>query len=198
MIGFGEIALLLNDKRTATVTAACPEGCDTWVLSVDVFKNIIASNTLRRRNINLQTLDQVSIFKTLDQYEKLKLIDGLKTETFSQNDFLFQEGDEGEGFYIIEEGEVECLKSLSDGQYSLVRTLGQGDHFGEIALIQDVKRTLSIRAKSAQTKLFVLSREAFKRIVGTIRVNLNEDYKKEEVSKSKSVGNETQDDDRQK
>jgi CRP-like cAMP-binding protein len=56
MIGFGEIALLLNDRRTATVSAASKEGCDTWVLSADVFKYIIASNTIRRRNINLNYL----------------------------------------------------------------------------------------------------------------------------------------------
>ncbi len=40
MIGFGEIALLLNDKRTATVVAM--GDCDCWVLSADVFKHIIA------------------------------------------------------------------------------------------------------------------------------------------------------------
>lgn len=42
MIGFGEIALLLNDKRTASVIAQGELGCDCWVLSADVFKHIIA------------------------------------------------------------------------------------------------------------------------------------------------------------
>ena len=102
MIGFGEIALLLNDKRTASVIAIGEEGCDTWVLSADVFKHIIASNTLRWRNINLNYLNQVELFKTLEPYEKLKLIDGLKIKNFKLNDFVFHEGEQGEEFYIIE------------------------------------------------------------------------------------------------
>jgi CRP-like cAMP-binding protein len=40
MIGFGEIALLLNDKRTASVIAI--DEVDCWVLTADVFKHIIA------------------------------------------------------------------------------------------------------------------------------------------------------------
>lgn len=76
MVGFGEIALLLNSKRTASVIATSST-CSAWVLSADVFKHIIAQNTLRRRNINLNYLDQVSLFKGLETYEKLKLIDGL-------------------------------------------------------------------------------------------------------------------------
>jgi len=45
-------------------------------------------------------------------------------------------------------------------------------------LIQNVKRTLSIRAKTAETRLLVLSREAFNRIVGTISGRLNQDHTK--------------------
>ena len=51
MEGFGEIALLYNDKRTATVTATTD--CETWVLSGDVFKHIIAQHSINRRNISL-------------------------------------------------------------------------------------------------------------------------------------------------
>jgi len=42
MIGFGEIALLMNDKRTASVIATGESGSNCWVLSADVFKHIIA------------------------------------------------------------------------------------------------------------------------------------------------------------
>ena len=77
MIGFGEIALLMNDKRTASVVAQ--NDCDCWVLSADVFKNIIAQNTLRRRGLNMGYMNQVQLFKKLETYEKLKLIDGLKS-----------------------------------------------------------------------------------------------------------------------
>jgi CRP-like cAMP-binding protein len=40
MVGFGEISLLYNDKRTASVQAATE--CDTWVLTGESFKFIIA------------------------------------------------------------------------------------------------------------------------------------------------------------
>lgn len=36
---------------------------------------------------------------------------------------MFNEGDTGESFYIIEDGEVECLKKLGENEYEVVRTL---------------------------------------------------------------------------
>ena len=44
MIGFGEIALLQNDKRTASIEATTD--CETWVLNGDVFKAIIAVGSI--------------------------------------------------------------------------------------------------------------------------------------------------------
>lgn len=59
-VGFGEIALMYNDKRTATVKSI--EKCETWVLEGRVFKHIIIKATINRRNIELGFLDWVSIF----------------------------------------------------------------------------------------------------------------------------------------
>lgn len=178
MIGFGEIALLYNDKRTASITALTD--CETWVLSGDVFKQIIAVNSIRRRNISLEYLDKVELFKCLKQYDKLKLIDGLKVVTMSAGEYVFHMGDKGDHFYIIEEGEIECglENELPDGTslFKLVRTLNQGDHFGEIALINNVKRTLAVRASKDATKMLSLNRSTFNRILGSIKQFLKEDY----------------------
>lgn len=54
-VGFGEIALIYNDKRTASVRAA--DLCDTWVLEAKVFKHIIIKSTIIRRNIELQFVE---------------------------------------------------------------------------------------------------------------------------------------------
>lgn len=135
MVGFGEIALLMNDKRTASVT--CESPCEAWTLSADVFKHTIASNTLRRRNINLAYLNQVQLFKTLETYEKLKLIDGLKVKSFIKGEFAIHQGQQGAEFFIIEKGQCECIKE-QDGEFKVIRVLGEGDHFGEVALIQNI------------------------------------------------------------
>lgn len=186
LIGFGEIALLYNDKRTASITAITD--CDTWVLSGNVFKQIIAVNTMRRRNINLEYLDKVELFKGLEQYEKLKLLDGLKVEKVDKGQFVFHQGDRGDNFFIVEEGQVECGREvqLANGtqDFELIRPLNQGDHFGEIALINNVKRTLSVRSSTPNTQLLSLSKSAFTRILGSIKQYLKEDYKQA----SKSVG----------
>ena len=76
MIGFGEIALLYDDKRTASVTALT--NCEAWVLSGNVFKHIIAAHQMHRRKISLEKLDKVQFYKNLEINQKLHLIDGLK------------------------------------------------------------------------------------------------------------------------
>jgi CRP-like cAMP-binding protein len=63
----------------------------------------------------------VQLFKNIDQYEKLRLIDGLKIEQFTKDQFVFREGEVGNTLYIIEEGECECLKSQDEGGYEFIR-----------------------------------------------------------------------------
>jgi MFS family permease len=70
-------------------------------------------------------------------------------------DAVFLEGDAGERFYVIEAGEVEIS---TDGR--VLRTLGPGESFGEIALLRDVSRTATARAPGGCT-LLALERDEF-------------------------------------
>jgi CRP-like cAMP-binding protein len=56
-------------------------------------------------------LDNIDIFKALDRYDKIKLIDMLSTKVLKCGDYVFREGDIGDCFYMIEEGKVNCVKN---------------------------------------------------------------------------------------
>ncbi|MEX0816794.1 MAG: cyclic nucleotide-binding domain-containing protein [Gaiellales bacterium] len=72
---------------------------------------------------------------------------------------LAREGEPGSEFFVIVEGEVSVTK---DGQE--IRTLGPGDFFGEIALIEDRPRTATVTAKTP-LRFFVLTRQNFRSLL---------------------------------
>jgi hypothetical protein len=68
---------------------------------------------------------------------------------------VFHQGDRGDRFYVIEDGEAEVI---GDGR--VVQTLHRGEGFGEIALLHDTVRTATVRARTL-LRLFSLDRGHF-------------------------------------
>jgi CRP-like cAMP-binding protein len=72
-----------------------------------------------------------------------QLARGLQPVSVPTGQVVFNQGDVGDRFYVIESGTAEVI---GDGR--LVATLGQGQGFGEIALLRRVRRTATVRAAS--------------------------------------------------
>jgi CRP-like cAMP-binding protein len=60
-VGFGEIALIYNEKRTATIQAL-EDDCVTYVLDGTVFKTIIIKTSQEKRQKTMVTLDKIKLF----------------------------------------------------------------------------------------------------------------------------------------
>jgi CRP-like cAMP-binding protein len=82
---------------------------------------------------------------------------GLEHAEFAPRQPVFEQGERGEGFYVVESGRAEVVR---DGR--VVATLGRGDCFGEIALLRDLPRTATIRASAdASMRVSVLQRNTY-------------------------------------
>jgi CRP/FNR family transcriptional regulator, cyclic AMP receptor protein len=103
------------------------------------------SNLLRIRAVSAppELVQQVPLFTDLSKQELQGLASSMKARTFNEGDTIASEGQSGIGFFIIEEGEAAVTIGGEDRG-----TLKAGDHFGEIALIDDGARTATVTAKT--------------------------------------------------
>ena len=63
---------------------------------------------------------------------------------FEKGSVLFEEGDDGEEFYIIRSGKVAIKKRVPHGEVTLA-VLEKGDFFGEMAMLEHISRTAGAR-----------------------------------------------------
>ena len=123
------------------------------VLSWQRLGAIDAAATRPERELAL--LRSVAIFSPLPLPALEHLAHSLEPAGVSAGTEVFRQGEPGDRFYVVAEGEVEVEV---DGR--VVRTQGAGDHFGEIALLRDVPRTATVRAVT-DTELYALDRDEF-------------------------------------
>lgn len=67
-------------------------------------------------------------------------------EHFARGAIIFRKGEMGDKVYVIETGRAEAVEEEPGKEEKVIRTMGPGDHFGEIALIRRIPRTLTVRA----------------------------------------------------
>ena len=95
---------------------------------------------------------RVPLFKGLPDPVLAKLAGQAQTVTFLPGDVVIGEGEKGNALYILMHGSVEVVRGTGDAT-TRVALLGQGDIFGERALLHDEIRSATVIAVSALTLL---------------------------------------------
>ena len=93
---------------------------------------------------SVDILKKVPLFAGLDDKELEQIASSMRERHFKAGDTVTQEGAGGVGFFVVEAGEAE----VSVGGEAKARTVGPGDYFGEIALINESPRTATLTAKT--------------------------------------------------
>jgi serine phosphatase RsbU (regulator of sigma subunit) len=106
-------------------------------------------------------LARIPLFSDLPEKELDILIQNLKVVELQPRDVLFKEGESGEQFFVVAEGELEILRAAGTAEELLLNIIGQGQYLGEMSLIMPGgHRTATVRARTPST-LLVMSRAEF-------------------------------------
>ncbi|KAG8782420.1 hypothetical protein FRC15_006976 [Serendipita sp. 397] len=170
---FGELALMYGHPRAATVLAV--ERGTLWRLDRMSFRTIILKAAHKRRTMYEEFLATVPLLSSLSPEERSKIADALMSRTVEDEEAVVTQGEMGDTFYFVEEGEATVSKRGEDGEDKVLNTLKKGDYFGELALLRLEPRAATIRAvvREDQTqpklKVAALGVAAFTRLLGPIR-----------------------------
>lgn len=109
------------------------------------------------RDADIEVLRTVPMLRILPAATIGQLGDGLQRAELAPGAVLFEQGDDGDHFYIVESGIAEVLQL---GR--VINTLRPGDGFGEVALLHETRRTATVRAGTGEPlRVAVLERSRF-------------------------------------
>merc|ERR1712093_78812 len=160
---FGELALMYNAPRAATVVSSSKGGL-LWALDRLTFRRILMDNAFQKRKMYEGFLEEVPLLASLKPYERSKIADALETVKYGAGDKIITEGEPGDAFYLLESGEAAAFKQGIDNP---VKEYHRGDFFGELALLNDKPRAATVVAKTP-VKVAKLGRDGFKRLLGPV------------------------------
>lgn len=152
---FGELAILYNAKRFASVKSITPS--KVWVIDGTVYQQLVKKNNDEEQEEIVSFLQNVPILNEAG-LDVLKTVAGLlKPEFFETGTTIVKEGDKGDKFYIITAGSV-TVTTESNGFMS---QLHKGNCFGEKALLEPVTRQATITADDPGTDCLTLTQKHF-------------------------------------
>ncbi|CAM2116560.1 cAMP-dependent protein kinase type II-alpha regulatory subunit [Caretta caretta] len=166
---FGELALMYNTPRAATIVATT-EGA-LWGLDRVTFRRIILKNNAKKRKTFELFIESVPLLKSLEVSERMKIVDVIGEKVYRDGERIISQGDKADSFYIVESGEVKILiksktmTSKDANQEVEIARCQKGQYFGELALVTNKPRAASAYAVG-DVKCLVMDVQAFERLLG--------------------------------
>ncbi len=103
---------------------------------------------------DVRFLEESSVFSGLPAYHYEPLLELFHENRYRSGERIFTEGDPSSALYLIKQGEVEIFQNRSGGPDEVLKTIVEGETFGELALCLESRRTASAQAT---TETFLLS-----------------------------------------
>ncbi|KAL1497630.1 hypothetical protein ABEB36_008558 [Hypothenemus hampei] len=164
----GELAILYNCQRTATIKAATD--CKLWAIERQCFQTIMMRTGLIRQAEYTDFLKSVPIFKDLPEETLIKISDVLDECHYVNGDYIIRQGNRGDTFFIISKGKVNVtIKKKDSSEEKYIRTLTKGDFFGEKALHGDDLRTANIIVDDPEgVTCLVIDRDTYLQLISNL------------------------------
>ena len=107
------------------------------------------------------------MFSSLNPKDKKAIMDAILLVTKKTGEIVIQQDDDGDNFYLVESGELDCSRKMSpdDEEAKYLKTYTQGESFGELALLYNAPRAATIVCKSEKCELWSLERQTFNHII---------------------------------
>ena len=120
-----------------------------------------------QQGVAASRLQGVALFSHLDHDLLATFAQRLFIERYAAGEVIITQGDIGDKLYIITRGEVDVLSSNHAGGQRSLAILRAGDHFGEMALLYDIPRSATIRARTS-VLLYSLSKDDFNELLAAV------------------------------
>ena len=145
-VGLGSLTAPLAIDLLGTETALVVVGLVAPLVCLVGWRGLTAiDRTVSTRTDELAVLRQVPMLRPLPVPVLEQLGRGLEPVSLPAGEVLFEAGAVGDHYYVVSAGSVEVLD-----RGRLVRTMGVGEGFGEIALLGRCTRTMTVRASDAE------------------------------------------------
>jgi len=103
---------------------------------------------------------KVPLFEGIPPAERVAVARAAQVRSYRRGDVIVRQGQPGESFFVIVRGRVAVTVLSPEGREVVLGTLAEGDHFGEMALLDDAPRSATVVAQE-RSELAILSREVF-------------------------------------